>query len=356
MKRTTEKAIKQLTVQAKNGPGGHPDIAIRNFNRALVRTYRKNARVRKFIDRVAVSRKDLSPTHFADLIARAVQHRLRQRDVANYKNYSIIEWLDFWRKVTDEELGLLQQILETRSVATHVLERYRGLAVISSMIENHRGIRVCDWGCSLNLGLPAIIRPRHLLNGAGTRELTDFTPGNVVERALEKDNIHFDKAVGVDRQSPDFEWVASCSYFSQYEITRNLLSQLRNSLSGLLTVTETIVGDVTGENIIDSHSVLSAGNFDLVHASMMMYQLSDKHKRRALENASTLLRDGGIFMELTFINPANWFLKKNVVSRVQFKKNGKLGKPLDWIVWSSSRCEEVYPGKDFEKVQKMLEE
>lgn len=356
--------INQLKIQSGNiedgsGEGAHPDETLRTCLKGLYRSLTKDANpfLKRLISELPQKRNHIDSTHLADLIARCVQHMFRTADDPSYLNYSESEWQQYFKNLSSDKLDELSDLLVNREVATHVMSRYRGLAAISHLRTQalNSPVAVADIGCCLNFGLQAAVKGFTIEDDLGP--FTDLTPDELILNSLQARQSQYAYALGVDIQEPDFDWVLSCAYFSKYEKNRETLLRhkrlLETDQSNGIPI-HSLVADIASENIVSQIKELGAPKFDIIYASMMMYQLSPTTQETALKNIHHLTQSDGVFVELTFKNPQNWFLPWNAVTTVRFWHEQGFSKPLQWVEWDSSRCLVAQEGKDYERVNSLL--
>jgi hypothetical protein len=359
-----QQIVKHLEYQSglvESEAGAHPDPQIRAFNKGLL-AYLQSGSDFDFLVALAriyrqqSARQASDSGHFVDLFARSIQFLHRNRGNSDYVSFTADDWATYFETTIAHELDELEKILTERQVATHVISRYRGLAaaLVVRQQKTKQPARVVDIGCSLNVGLPMSLFPQMLLNMVQPA-LVDHTPDESIQRALQTPQIVCEHAIGIDLHLPDLHWVAACAYFSQYDLH---MQQLNTAIEFLRTVQVPVfssVGDVTNPQLVSVVKSPNGNSPDIMHAAMCLYQLSDIKREQALRNIATALAKDGLFIELTFIDPHNWFRPWNVHTTVQVKqKNGTLSQPLQWLVWENSRCGQVKVGSDFKQVRKLL--
>ena len=315
----------------------HPDPQVREFYRVFLEFAPK---FEQQLLAALARRVYLDPTHIADLLLRA----------AIYLNRSEQPWYDFLQAMGLRQKNDYADIIAMRNVATFIPARYRSLATIASYIATYKplGLRVTDWGCSLNLGLRYVMQP-HLLLGSESglipllEDYTDDVTALLSRRALiVKDAVGIDV---VDLNSEEWvDWANACSYGTQQRLSFDVIT---NDLP-----IEMIVADVTK----DLYELKYSGRlFDLVHASMMTHQLSSSDHSMLLLNAAALLDTGGMFVELTFRTPNVFNQPRNTVTKIRFLlADGSLSEPYQWLEWDNSQCGVVWPGKDFHMVKQHM--
>lgn len=353
--------VHQLEVQSGvvhsdlEASGSHPDSLIRECLKGLLvcLTLEKNPLLTAMLQGLASEQKHIEPTHLADLIARAVQYIFRKNNNITYLRFSSKEWQDYFCSLSLEEVTEINQVLMEKEVATHVLARYRGLAAVSFLYFQHtkKPLRIADIGCSLNFGLRAAVRGTILQRELDT--LNDMTGDQLLLHSVKAKRPVIEYALGIDIQEPDLEWVAACAYFSKYDENRKMLKRYldliqKDSDNG--SPIYSLIGDISDTSTATKIAKTHTKDFHVMYGSMVMYQLSKKMAAQALQNINTLLANQGMFVELTFKNPQNWFLPWNTVTTIRFKENGALTKAYHWVEWDSSRCLSVRESEDFQEV------
>lgn len=357
--------LQQLEIQSgvsevkEEGSGSHPDALIRTCLKGLLQTLsgRKNEALATMLRNLPQERRHMDASHLADLIARAIQYLFRQNQDSSYVDFDADQWEHYFTTLTEAQVATIREILITKEVATHVLARYRSLTALDVLYyqKKRMPLRVSDIGCSLNLGLRAAVKGTILQKDLSN--FTDRTAHQLILHALKAEKPPIDYALGIDIQEPDFDWVTACAYFSKYDENRSTLQGYRDLIEqdthNGFHITS-IVGDITDAQTIQTIQTEHCPNFNVMFASMVLYQLSPSMVNSALHNIKNILAPDGLFAELTFKNPRNWFLPWNTVTTVRFKEGDELSQPYQWLEWDNSRCTIVQEGKDFQEVNLRL--
>lgn len=357
---------------AENGRGKHPDSAICVFNRGLYDFLKTltGQRLRDLLFDIYL-RTGKKPDHLVDLIARVTQFLFRKNNDDSYIDLKPTEeegsgmpsWSAYWQKLGDDDYDQIQQLLEEKQVSTHVLTRYRALAALAQLIENQtNALSIVDLGCSCNLGLAGLMRPKQWL----PQLKEDDTPNGIISNLPENNFPNDATWCGVDLAIVSDEWAKACAYFRQYESEHTQMTEARALVSSHEVSTSTLSGDITESDLWQQIDLLTDSRpVDIVHASMVLYQLGPEQVQQCLDLACQRLVIGGCFVELTFINQDSWFAntggnhndrwEATIQSTVRFKTNdGRLTEPYQWLLWDKSRCEKVRPGKDYDVVMHAL--
>ena len=357
---------------AENGRGKHPDSAICVFNQGLYNFLNTSTgqRLRDLLFDIYL-RTGKKPDHLVDLIARVTQYLFRKNNDDSYIDLIPTEeegsgqpsWSAYWQKLGDDDYDRIQQLLEEKQVSTHVLTRYRALAALVQLVENQTNeLSIVDLGCSCNLGLAGLMRPKQWL----PQLKEDDTPNGIISNLPENNFPNDATWCGVDLAIVSDEWAKACAYFRQYESEHTQMTEARALVSSHEVSTSTLSGDITESDLWQQIDLLTDSRpVDIVHASMVLYQLGPEQVQQCLDLACQRLVIGGCFVELTFINQDSWFAntggnhndrwEATIQSTVRFKTNdGRLTEPYQWLLWDKSRCEKVRPGKDYDMVMHTL--
>lgn len=314
----------------------HPNPNAREFYGAFLQVAPK---YEQQLSAALARREWLNPTHIADLLFRA----------AMFCNPYRQPWYDFLAAMDFEQVTYYATILATRNVATFIPARYRSLAALASHIAPYKplGLRVTDWGCSLNLGLRYVLQPYLLLGSEdGLIPPLENHMDDIVA-LLSKRELALKDAIGIDIMDLSTEewidWTNVCSYGMQ----RFSVEDIKHD-----TPLELAVADVTKDPF---DLKLSGRLFDIVHVSMMTHQISPSNYSVLLRNAALLLDTDGIYVELTFRIPNVFYQPRNTVTQIRFRlPDGSLSDPYTWLEWDTSQCRVVWPGKDFAKIEQCI--
>jgi len=353
--------IEHLYLQSGLGDGAHPDAGIRRFNTALS-SYIKKEPSSPFVQKVQqifLSRPGMSSDHFTDLLARSAQFAFRREKNVDYVAFSDDQWKSelFSLNPSDGRLNEFFRQLNERNVSTHIVERYRGLFALAHL--QHRPVSLIDVGCSRNYGLPACLVPSTLFSV--NRPLLDNTPGQIFS-LVPNEPIQANTLVGIDATTltdgEGLEWVKACAYYEAYERSSETFDLLDSVLNGSKQRVLTMVANVAQVPRMTIDRMRDAGAdgpYDIIHASMMMYQLDPYSRANVLMFAGQMVTPDGMFVELTFDDPSSWFGKSNnVITTIRFKDGDDFTPPYQWLQWDNSRCNTVQAGKDFSFVMAKL--
>lgn len=339
-----------------DGRDRHPDLGIAQLCKGLA-TFLVEDNSDQFahlIENLSRSR-HLDSGHLVDLIARVIQYIFRSKDDASYVNFSAEDWQQYFATLDQDTLERIYQLCSELNVSTHVLTRYRGLAALMDITAAQRTNEsiVVDIGCSANLGLATVLTAENM--NAVIPPLThDATPGTIFARQSTRTLHNGSRGIGLDVDTITDEWAAACAYYAQYDTTAQGYKAAKKAISASNIQPETWVADISDPSIVD-RILQSTGQVDCFHASMVFYQLSPEQFQAALKNIEQLLKNGGFLIELTFVDPTNWFKPDNVQTLVRIMRaDGRLSEPLQWLIWNNSRCTQVKPGVDYKQVMQLL--
>lgn len=339
----------------------HPDKSIREFYKGLLLFIQDNTNFLDELDWILVKRPRLTLEHLASLLPRAAQYALRKKNLKDYATYNQTTWAT---KIIPElryDPTFIHALYNKNNSMTRPYLRYRALTALASALNTYPLV-LYDWGCSLNLGLAAVVHNNqeniHLMNN----ELQDFTSNSYVKNLIAQDNIKVSEATGIDEIALDddegVEWVKACERFNDYDSSAITIQQYLD----LLEQDKSRINQIAG-NVLDLDLLLELKHKEpqipnkrrIIHSSIILYQLSEPDIATAYSNASTVLEHGDLFLELTYKDPSDFFKPKNIVSRVYYKNHSELKGPYEWLIWENAHCQTVYEGEHFNMLNKMLQ-
>ena len=343
------KFIDQIYDQLKLQSNTHPDPIVRNFYSATQIIIKQKAYI-KMISELFNFRPTLSETHFVNLWLRSIQYYFRKNSNVEYLNYSVMDWIRYFETRGKKDNSAILEILKTHNTATLIPARYRSLHTALRLISQtnpHFHINLLDLGCSLGLGLKSCLADNLLSHPP----FEDNTPDQQIRRTISRKLINPIEAIGLDIHIPSIEWVKACNYPSKYDNDGKVLDELSTTLSTRNDVF-LIQADAKDPEVYQ-RLVSAYGPMTIVHASMTLYELTPKEKRIVINNICQSLSEGGVFIEFTFIDPLDWF--RGIHTLVRVKRHNKLTKAYVWHRWKDSRCSSVIAGKDYDKVNQILQ-
>ncbi|MFA5828813.1 MAG: hypothetical protein WC841_05670 [Candidatus Shapirobacteria bacterium] len=343
----------QMKLQGnEDGEDRHRDPIIRKFYRgALKAIFAPGQKFSTMLSEIHAHRSEMDETHMVNLFFRAIQYTRRHNNDCAYMTYEEDDWAKYFSGTGLADIDTIKQTMKEKNTATNIPARYIGLAAALRLITaGNPNIRlgVGDVGCSLGLGLPASIHPDYL----SKLQFADGTDGQQIQAALSLPIAELYRAIGIDIDLPDVEWVKACNYPSQYDTDGAAIDKTIAELSEVSRTVDIKQADITSPESVE---ILTGGGpaLHVIHSSLTMYELTLEQQQAALDNIAKALRVGGIYLEFTFVDPKNWFKGFHALARYK-TPSGQLSESLEWLVWGDSRCRQVDRGTDFAQVNEYL--
>lgn len=296
-----------------------------------------------------------TPSHFVNIFFRAIQFiELYIIKSPNYpqKFDNTAVWKKELRIIFTKHYDLLKEILTTRDTTTTIYQRYAGSKIILNALFPNQEIKVADFGCGGNYGLPGLIK------NVNFRTIKDNTKYSRATKLLDK-TTHIIEGLAIDKEDPYKEdskaWRMACSFYPH---------ELNGSSSNFdqkfdLNSTMFACFDLTAI-AAELKNTINKNYYNAVIMSTFLYQLNEKQVKNVMKFAKKLLVKNGVIIiqdfalksengKLLFIN--NWFSSPN--SYRTFIIGDKTGWKLKEILrWDSGRCKEVSEGEDFKIIKK----
>ncbi len=346
--------IAELAHQAQHPPGG--DHCIGAFNQAVVNLFYGGSQIALLLGEV-VKNRGITPPHLANLLFRAVQymelHILSNTMYPGDFTEPTVWELELARLLNDHS-ACLKEILLTRSTQTTKYQRYAGLKFVLSFLLPTRPLRVADFGCGGNYGLPglAINEPfEPIVDHTADSLFTEHVcrPCELVEGlALDQFDPYTQEAT---------TWRLACSLYPSeldtLEQVRAFESRLKSNASIRFLESDLLDLDFDAGRIPSRY-------FDAVALSTVLYQMGPIDQQQVISSALRVLKpDGLIFIQdfatkyynslynansLTF--DGNWFTQPWAY------RSFVAAAATDWEVkevlrWHNGRCRAVMEGEDF---------
>jgi hypothetical protein len=331
----------------------------KNFWEGLYAELGDSPNIAQLFEQAFVSRNKSTPTSIANykhLIPRPFNYLLLQEDSdIEIDRLSTNDWQKHIHRITTTKSRELSKLLKTKTVAVFNSKRYLPILFLRDMLGFDTN-RCADLGCSVNFGFTT---------------LTQITPGafdtivnqldhNTTPQPLDVPEYE----IGFDYQQRDLLWTQAC-YFPQY------IQHMRKELGGLEDVYQSQNNnfesvDLT-KNIVSQKPSLQEiiGTMDVVHVSLVFYLLDEGGRKAFSNNALSLLKKGGVFIQTDMFDPS---LKldnaRSVKTVVRFKENdSRFSDGLELIEYAhsvtkdhgpSDSCNVWYPGKDWNELKKSV--
>lgn len=347
--------INAFSVEAVNPPGR--DKCMSAFYTALSDLATNDERTQELL-RSTLEKRRLTPQHLTNLIFRVVQYvELFERKNPDYptRYTEPAQWKDEIQQLLNEDEPLIEEFLLTKDTVTTIYQRYAGTQATLNLVFPNQNIRVADFGCGGNYGLPGISK------NIPFDPIDDETPDQKVTQLL-KNEAKVKEGLAIDKIDPlDIEqkkWRIACSFYPRE------LSQIANVM-----ILESAVRDIENVRFLEAdllnlkvnhaNGTLPQAHFDAVAINTVLYQLSEDEREKVLDVAERSIKPNGIIIVQDFAEQniadlsqlkftRNWF--KEPFSYRTFIRKGKNPVFHEFLQWSDGRCRKVRAGKDFQQL------
>lgn len=347
-----------FSVEADNPPGG--DKCMGAFYAALSDLSTNDGQTQELL-RNTLEKRRLTPQHLTNLIFRVFQYvELFEKRNPDYPtNHTKPEQ---WKKEIPQLLAengpLIKDFLLTKDTTTTIYQRYAGTQATLNLVFPNQGVRVADFGCGGNYGLPGIT------NNIPFNPTDDETPNQAVTQLLKRPT-QIDEGLAIDKIDPQDirqkEWRIACSFYPQELSQIANVVVLENTMRDVKSV-RFLQADLLDLKINHANGNLPQAYFDAVAINTVGYQLSEAEREKVLDIAAKSIMPTGViivqdFAELDMTDPKrlnftrNWF--RTPFSYRTFVRKGDDPKFQEFLQWSDGRCRRVRAGKDFQQLMEV---
>jgi len=346
-----QRYINEFSDQASHPPGGDPFM--KACYTAIVTRANTDQKLQRFF-RTLLTKKHFTPPHFVNLFFRALQYT-QLFPARNIEYPYFFTTPEQWNIILDQALtdnrGIIEKLLLTKDTTTTIYQRYAGVKAILNALYPLKKLRVADFGCGGNYGLPGLSRNIEF------QPIQDSTPYKEVS-ALISLPITVEVGIAVDKENPldplSRAWRTACSFYPQELNKMKENAELEKRLSNVQKV-HFVQKDLLSEKVFDSH--LPKHGFDAVILSTICYQLKVAQQKTIMNIAQQCLNTQGTLIIQDFArvkrsNPyelsfgVSWFGKPYAYRTFITNKMTK-GEVKEILKWENGRCRGVKPGRDF---------
>lgn len=349
--------IGAFEMQAEKPAGGDKYLAA--FNTSVVGMLRVESPLRAMISSIEEIRPAMPPSQLVNLVFRAFQYICleKQQTPSFYPSSSLLE-ADGWNKLISDILvdpllsDELFKLLSEKDTTTTIPNRYISLRAVVHSIFGDKPVSVLDMGCSKPLGLDSAGR------NDGIAQVEDHTEDFFITQM--NTPVQMTEAIGTDITDPFSEeatrWREACGCYPGEIKNGGLMALKKREAEWQEDGIRFVRKDITKNDLslADFEQTLP---FDCVQMATILYQLPPDKQIIAVQNAFSLLKEGGVliiqdFVELDDTAPfglkflSDWG-KEEAYKTIIYIKSGDGIMPLDVLHWDSGRCKKVYQGKDF---------
>ncbi len=350
------------------------DIKMGAFYHAVGDLTQSNTQFKKIIEEA--SKRDLTPSHFSNLLLRAVQYiEIYDNGRTNYGEE--FNKSKAWKELLVGKEGILnvpeqnaelKDLLRTQETTTTIYQRYAGVKMTLNALFPDQEVAVADFGCGANYGLMG------LKGNIPFKNVTIESNGNVkndvvyaqtkVEQLLNKP-VKLKEGFAVDKNDPAGEenrkWRTACSFYPKELTPDNLreLNTLEDTIEGLdKTGMKFLHGDLLHLETNHADGTLPEAHFDAVVMSTILYQMNAEQQKHMIETAKSTLNDNGFIIMQDFgkkdpNNPIGLHvqgLNSEPFSYRTFIMGKKDDEWKEVMKFYNGRCQSALIGEDFNEV------
>jgi len=347
--------IQKLITEIEKQGNNHPDLSLRGFYKALLELIETHPKTKNYLVEALSKRTDVETTHLVNLAYRAMQFVLiyehEKKDMGEY-TYEI--WKEVITNLMDNEKTYTIIIEKTlkENTQTNIYQRYAGPKAILSKLYGTKKIDVIDVGCSQNIGLMGLELHYPFM------QIKDHTKSKELTKLLNND-LNIKNATGIDIEDPSKKlgWALACRFYpkelKQFDMEEQMIRFFKNQSKNTKFIKESVL------KLSKLWEKQKFQKVDAVVTSLILYQLPEGLKEKAIEEIGKILKDGGVLIINDFVKVNShikwnvpWFEngQSNYKTIVLKKTKDTFSEPLEYILWDSGRCQEAYPGKDFNNI------
>lgn len=350
-----QRYIDEFSDQAAHPPGG--DQFMQACYIAVVSRVKTDPSFAHFFTKL-LSKKRFTPPHFVNLFFRALQYtQLFPERNPEYPYYFTTpkQWDILLTHALSTHKEIIEKLLLTKDTTTTIYQRYAGVKAIINALYPYKKLRIADFGCGGNFGLPGISQNIEF------QSISDQTPYDEVS-ALLSIPLSLDTGIAVDKENPldplSKAWRLACSFYPIELSKMKETEKLEKRLSAVQKV-QFIQKDLLSEH--KREPLLPSNFFDVIILSTICYQLTPQEQKFIIATAKKHLRDNGILIIQDFAhikrnNPTelsfgvSWF-GKPFAYRTFVCNKGATSKMKELLRWENGRCRGVKPGRDYSYIK-----
>lgn len=275
-----ENLTKQIEINS-----GHIDTNIADFSRSFIQNSKA---IKHSIEVVSQTRPELTPLHFGLLVYSAYRYaHLVGRSVINN---SSISWNNLLNDSSSNFTSFLDDALEHKNVNITTSTRYGAINLAISKLFEEQDIDLCDVGCGFYPSGVTTVKSPYFPDGEN-----DWSKGLVSQ--LRSKNLNIRHITAIDLNKLDVDWTASCLWtpLNRLVSSRDELQKKLDMSNGHVNF---FVADITNENVT---KFVKPNSQDVISMANVMYQLTPEMRKDAFNNVSSLLKIGGWFLSLEYL-------------------------------------------------------
>ena len=284
--------------------------------------------------------------HISPIIFATAQYADTKAGVSrNFGMMTKEEWEKYLSDLFQANNPDTMRTLRDKNVQSFIMRRYFPAKMFARMAYGNKPIKVLDVGCSLNLGLQAI----------SVDQSGEMFPGIHIEDISQEaysGKVNISSGLGVDLHEPDIDWITSCIW-PDHEGEKDLI---REAYEKLQSKNPNIGFRKISALELDKYSEL-IGQFDLIIASGMLYQLTPEEEKRFLQQIGKVAKSDAWFLATDYPRGVSYKQRFSYKTWVQHISNGQFGEQLEFVKADDPFTSNIRQGRDFSAIKdiKMVE-
>jgi len=274
--------------------------------------------------------------HIAPIIFATAQYADTQACVSrDFGAMTSEEWKKYLLELFHANNPDIMKALRERNVQSFILRRYFPAKMFARIVFGDDPIKVLDVGCSLNFGLQAVSVDQ------GGEMFPGLNVQDIPQEAY-SGRVNVSSGLGVDLHEPDIDWITSCIW-PDHEREKDLIRQAYERLNGQNP-------NITFRKIsaleLGKYPELK-GQFDLIIASGMLYQLTPEEEKIFLQQIGQVAKPKAWFLATDYPRGVSYKQPFSYTTWAQQVIDTKFSEQLEFINADDPFTTVVKPGKDF---------
>lgn len=327
---------RQITDEANRLPTTDPR---RNLALALGNLVDRSGMTNEVVQIVLNARTQFTPEHLPPLVFSTLQYLAIKEgtELSTFATKTQKEWELYIEENIKSHVEEVKVLLKEKNVQSFILRRYFPVKLLARIAYGNKPISILDIGCSLNLGLMAVVNDK-------SGEMFPGIISNEVPKNLYAGQVNLTYGLGIDLIEPDKEWVKACIWPGNEE-ERELIDSAYSTFvkhSSNLTFRKL---DALTMGILPELQ----DRFDIVVASGMIYQLQPELKSKFLDSVVRVSKSKSFLLVNDY--PPNLNAKDPFTYSTDLLpiKNNRLQKSLNLLRTESPFYKHIRLGDSFEE-------
>lgn len=282
----------------------------------------------------------MTTDHIAPIVFATAQYVDTKAGVSrNFGAMTKEEWTKYLSNLFQANDPDTMKTLRERNVQSFIMRRYFPAKMFARMIYGDKPLSVLDVGCSLNLGLQAI----------GADQQGELFPGLHIENITQEvysGRVNISNGLGVDLHEPDIDWITSCIW-PDHESEKELIRKAHEKLSGK---NPNIKFRKISALELELYPEL-AGQFDLIIASGMLYQLSLNEEKQFFRQIEKVAKSDAWLLTTDYPRGVSYKQSFSYTTYVQHICDDQISNQFEFVKADDPFTTVIKTGKDFSVIK-----